>query len=115
DRDKGLRRGTPKNELLVFAETLKGVDASRSLLNMLSMQSYMGSVNIGSNSKGFEMKTSREGFLESEAVNQLRDFVRFAIDWSTILRDYYLRQVAYKSAEFAKEEFERVISDKIET
>lgn len=114
DRDRGLRKGNPKNELLIFAQKLKGVDASRSLLNMLSMRSYMGSVMIGENAIGFEMKTNREGFVSSSAVDELKTFVRFAIDWSTILRDYYLRQQAQRETEVALLEFEDVIKKKVE-
>ncbi|WP_420320106.1 ATP-binding protein [Flagellimonas sp.] len=115
DRDRGLRKGAPGNELLVFAESLKGVDASRSLLNMLSMRNYVGSVDVGENAAGFEMKVNREGFLESKSVHQLKDFVRFAIDWSTILRDYFLRQETQRQAILAKEDFEDVVDKKIET
>ncbi len=114
DYDRGLRRSSPKRDLLVFAESLRGVDASRSLLNMLSMRSYIGNVEIGSDSKNFEMKASREGFLESPAVFKLRDFVRFAIDWSTILRDYYLRLESQKVAVIAKEELENMLGHEIE-
>jgi signal transduction histidine kinase len=115
DYDRGLRKGTPKNELLAFAESLQGVDASRSLLNMLSSRNYVGDVIIGNKASGFEMKANREGFLASHSMDQLRKFVRFAIDWSTILRDYYLRQESQKIALVAKEEFENVIDKKIES
>jgi len=113
DHDRGLRRGTPKNELMVFAESLRGIDASRSLLNMLSMRSHVGSVEIGDKAEGFEMKLSREGFIESEATKELKEFVRYAIDWSTILRDYYIRQEDQKLAKIAKEEFENIVNAKI--
>ena len=115
DRDRGLRRGTPKNELLVFAESLRGIDASRSLLNLLSMRNHVGTVEIGDGAKGFEMKLSREGFIESKATQELKEFVRYAIDWSTILRDYYLRQEDQRLARIAKEEFENLIDAKIES
>jgi signal transduction histidine kinase len=115
DHDRGLRKASPKNELLAFAESLRGVNASRSLLNMLSSRNYLGSVEIGKNAVGFEMKANREGFIESKAFAQLKVFVRFAIQWSTILRDYYLRQEHQKIAEIAKNEFEQIVEQKIET
>jgi signal transduction histidine kinase len=116
DKDRGLRKGSPNNEseLFAFAQTLKGVDPVRSLLNMLSMKSYVGSVEIGESAEGFEPKLSREGFLKSTALDELIIFVRFAIDWSTILRDYYIRQEALKKANKAKEKFEEIIGEKIE-
>jgi signal transduction histidine kinase len=114
DKDRGLRKGNPNNELFVFAQTLRGVDPGRSLLNMLSMQNYVGSVEIGPKASGFEPKLSREGFVSSSAFDELKEFVRFAIDWSTILRDYYLRQETLKQAALAKERFEELIDEKIE-
>lgn len=114
DKDRGLRKGNPNSELFAFAQTLKDVDPSRSLLNMLSMRSYVGNVEIGENAKGFEPKLSREGFVSSAALDQLKQFVRFAIDWSTILRDYYIREESLKSALYSKERFEEVLNEKIE-
>lgn len=114
DKDRGIRKGNPGNELFMFAQTLKGVDAGRSLLNMLSMKSYVGNVEIGEDAIGFEPKLSREGFVSSSALDQLKEFVRFAIDWSTILRDYYIRQEALKLAAIAKEKFEETINEKVE-
>ncbi|MEP7198104.1 MAG: HAMP domain-containing sensor histidine kinase, partial [Saprospiraceae bacterium] len=116
DKDRGLRKLSPisESQLYIFAKTLRGVDPGRSLLNMLSMKSYVGSVEVGELAGGFELKLSREGFVNSLAVDELREFVRFAIDWSTILRDYYLRQEVHKRADKAKEIFEELINEKIE-
>jgi len=114
DHDRGLRKGAPANELQAFASSLKGVDPKRSLLNALSMHNYVGNVNIGAESTGFEMKASREGFIESPAMDQLREFARFAIDWSNILRDYYLRQQKIKEADAAKEQFENLTDQKLD-
>lgn len=114
DKDRGLRKGSPNSELFVFAQTLKDVDPGRSLLNMLSMRSYVGNVEIGENAEGFEPKLSREGFISSAEFDQLKEFVRFAIDWSTILRDYYIREENLKKVLIAKEIFEEVIGEKVE-
>jgi len=115
DKDRGLRKGQSKiNELSAFANTLKGVDASRSLLNMLSMRSYLGSVNIGENAKGFEMKLNREGFISSSSVEQLKSFIRFAIDWTTILRDFSIRIEAQQESVIAVRLFEDLIHEKLE-
>jgi len=114
DKERGLRKGNPNNELSAFAETLNGVDPRRSLLNMLSMRSYVGTVEIGEKAKGFEPKLSREGFISSSEVEQLKQFIRFAIDWSTILRDYYIREEVLKLAYRAKEDFENIIEEKVD-
>ena len=115
DYDRGLRKGNPGEELASFAYTLKGVDPSRSLLNLLSSRSYLGSVVIGENSAGFEMKLNREGFVASEAVEQLRKFVRYAIDWSTVLRDFYLRKQSLHDTQIAREALEAVLNRNLQS
>lgn len=114
DRDRGLRRRIPVEELYTFAQSLQGINPERVLLNMLSMRNYVGNVEIGPLAKGFDMKTNREGFLASPAVEELRSFVRFAIEWSTIYRDYYIRAKAAEEAEAAREYLEEVMEQKIE-
>jgi signal transduction histidine kinase len=114
DKERGLRKSSPQDELFVFAQKLKGVDPGRSLLNMLSMKSYVGNVEICENSTGFEPKLNREGFVSSPAFEQLKEFVRFAIDWSTILRDYYIREESLKEAIDAKDKFEELVREKVE-
>ncbi|HOY17405.1 MAG TPA: sensor histidine kinase [Haliscomenobacter sp.] len=115
DRDRGLRKGAPDDELQAFASSLQGVDPTRVLLTALSMHNYVGNVSIGAKSSGFEMKASREGFIESPAMNELREFVRYAIDWANILRDYFLRQEKLKVADIAKEQFEKLIEQKVDS
>jgi signal transduction histidine kinase len=114
DYDRGLRRGAPNDELFAFASTLRGVDPGRSLLNLLSMRSYVGNVEIGEDAEGFEMKLNREGFVQSTAVEQLKKFTRFCIDWATILRDFHIRQEANRESYIAKLEFEELLNTKID-
>lgn len=113
DKDRGLRKGAPNEELSKYASSLKGIEPGRSLLNMLSMRGYLGSVDIGVKSSGFEMKANREGFIESEEFNQLKNFVRFAIDWSTILREFYIKQESQKRAEVARKGFEAIVGEPV--
>ncbi|MFT3793660.1 sensor histidine kinase [Flavobacterium sp.] len=115
DKDRGLRKHSSKiTELTAFASTLRGVDPTRSLLNLLSMRSYLGTVEIGENATGFEMKLSREGFVDSPAIEELRDFVRLAIDWSTIYRDFSIREEARKQSQNALKGFEHILEEKLE-
>ncbi len=114
DRDRGMRRGAPKQELFAFAQKLKGVDPGRSLLNMESMRNYVGSIEIGSHAIGFEMKASREGFIDSDGVTQLKEFARFAIEWATIYYDFYLRNKLKEESEQARTEFEEAKGEKTE-
>jgi len=107
DADRGRRLGlSSNNELQAFAASLEGVDPGRVLLSLLSHKSYLGTVYIDSKAEGFQPKVSREGFRESEAVVELRDFVRFCIEWATIYRDFWIRQRNKAKAEEALEEFE---------
>ncbi len=109
DRDRGRRLGTTEFDVLrKFARKLEGVESGRELLNMLSSQSYVGSVEVASPDPGlFEMKANREGFVGERGISVLRKAVRFAIDWTTIYRDYYLRLVEREKAQAARKEFEK--------
>jgi len=78
------------------------------------MRSYVGNVSIGEEAKGFEMKLNREGFISSKSVDELKEFVRFAIEWATVLRDFQLREDSREVALIAKSEFEEVIQKKVE-
>jgi len=115
DHDRGLRRTTPKEELYSFANSLKGIDPGRALLNMLSMRTYVGEVEIGVNALGFEMKANREGFIKSPAMDELKFFVRYAIEWATIWREYYLKAQREKSTEIARVYLEELIQEKVES
>ena len=115
DRDRGLRKLAPNDELQGFATSLQGVDPKRSLITALSMHNYVGNVSLGPAATGFEMKASREGFIDSVAMDELREFTRFAIDWANILRDFYLRQQKLKAADAAKEELENLIQEEVDS
>jgi hypothetical protein len=115
DRDRGLRKQQPgAKELYAFAQSLRGIDPKRVMLNMLSMRSYVGNVEIGAGAEGFEMKANREGFLLSPAVDELKNFVRFVIDWGTIYREFYLKNKAQRELEDARQEFEELAGKKVE-
>jgi len=64
-------------------------------------------VEINSAATGFEMKSNREGFVASPAVDELAKYVRLAIDWATIYRDYYIRLNAREESAAARAAFER--------
>ena len=114
DHDRGLRKTTPKEELHSFANSLKGIDPGRALLNLLSMRNYVGEVEIGINAQGFEMKANREGFVKSPAMDELKSTVRFAIDWATIWREYYIKTQREKTTEIARVYLEDIVKEKIE-
>lgn len=93
DKDRGRRQGRPADaEMLSFASSMQRIDSSRVLLNMLGMRNFIGQVEVSSDISGLEPRLDRQGFLESETFELLRNFVRMAIEWATIHRDEYIRQ-----------------------
>ncbi|MDD5243056.1 MAG: sensor histidine kinase [Syntrophorhabdaceae bacterium] len=115
DEDRGVRKGAPSKELQTFADTLRGVDSSRALLSLLSMRNHIGTVEIGPVAKGFVMKANREGFLDSDEFKELRNFVRFAINWATIYRDFYIREQTRGEAEASRVSFQEFIEQPVES
>ncbi len=116
DHDRGLRKGTLKNNRLIkFAQKLEGVNSGRALLSLLSMRSHIGSVDIGPDAIGFELKSSREGFLRSDSLDELYEFVRFGIDWATVYRDYHLRTFKEEKLYIAAERLESILEKPIES
>ena len=108
EKDRARRLTKPTHDdVFDYACVLDGVKASRSMLNMLSMKNYLGSVEIGSKQTGFEPKADRMGFLDSEAFDELKRFARFAIDWSTVLRDYAIRLEEEKERRDLRRRIER--------
>lgn len=114
DFDRGNRQTAPNKLLAEFAQGLFGANANRSMLALLSGRSYVGNVNIDDRATGFEMKANREGFIESDAVDELKRFVRFCIDWATIYRQYYLLVRSEKAAKQSAERFEKAYENKVE-
>ncbi len=103
DADRGRRLGKPEDdELFNFAERQNRVDASRVLLTMLSMRSYIGQVDVTSRIKRLLPRIDRQGFVENEVFRELRSFARFAIDWANIYRDYFVRLRENEEAEKAR-------------
>jgi signal transduction histidine kinase len=98
-----------------FAAKLRGVNPQRALLSLLSNRSYIGDVEIGERAaNAFEPKASREGFVGEAGIGQLREVVRFAIDWSTIYREYARGLAAKQEAREAREELETQLEQKVE-
>jgi signal transduction histidine kinase len=114
DSDRASRKTALSPILQPFAAKLRGVNPQRALLSLLSSKNYIGDVEIGERATGFEMKASREGFVRDDAVESLRDVVRFAIDWSTIYREYARGLAAKHEAEEARKELEVQLSEEVE-
>lgn len=99
DADRGRRTGKIESqELVQFASAFDDVNPTRVLLSMLSMRSYLGHVDVTSKIEGLEPKLDRQGFIANETFEQLRRFVRTAIEWATIYREVYLQEERGKEA-----------------
>jgi len=110
DRDRGSRKPALSELLQPFAAKLRGVNPQRALLSLLSSRAYIGDVEIGDRAQGFEPKASREGFVGDDAIGVLRELIRFAIDWSTIYREYARGLVAKEEALRARRDLEVQLS-----
>ncbi|HZL49527.1 MAG TPA: sensor histidine kinase [Terracidiphilus sp.] len=103
DADRGRRLGKPEGELFNFASSLDRVNATRALLNMLSMRSYLGQVELTSQIVGLIPRIDRQGFIENEVFSEVRRFARFAVDWANIYRDQFIRLRENEDAEQARQ------------
>ncbi len=116
EADRARRLGRPSDDqLFKFAAALDGSDAGRSLLNMLSRKNYLGQVEVGAQIAGLEPKIDRQGFLDGLAFNQLREFVRFAVDWANIQRDYYLRKLLIEDVQKARLSVEKILQEDVKS
>jgi signal transduction histidine kinase len=115
NRDRASRKSALSDILQPFAAKLRGVDPKRALLSLLSNESYIGDVEIDEKAKGFEPRASREGFVSSANMDDLQKLVRFAIDWSTIYREYARHRGAKEEAQRAREELAATLAEPVET
>lgn len=105
DADRARRAGKVESEELVqFASAFENVNATRVLLNMLSMRNYLGHVDVSSEIRGLEPRLDRQGFITNETFEQLRRFARMAIEWATIYREVYVHEERRKEAAAALQE-----------
>lgn len=115
EADRARRLGKPADEeLFQFAGSLQGVDPGRSLLNMLSRKNYLGHVEVTSAITGLVPRLDRQGFLDSTAFDQLKNFVRFAIDWANLYREFYIRTKIESDASFALDAVKSVLHEEVD-
>lgn len=111
DADRGRRVGKPEaGELFDFASGLTGVDAGRTLLNMLGMRNYIGQVEASSEIAGLIPRIDRQGFVENNVFEELRAFARFAVDWANIHRDHFIQLRESDEVEKARRELKPVLN-----
>lgn len=109
DRDRGLRRAiSQEDDIVRLAQSLRGIEANRYMLQLLSSRAYVGDVDISSSMPGFELKASREGFLDDTlAFKELRRFARLAIDYATLWRELFVREKAAQEVKDVGEAFRK--------
>jgi signal transduction histidine kinase len=113
DRARRLAKPTD-DELFQFAGTLQGVDPARSMLNMLSRRSYLGQVDVSSDISGLVPRLDRQGFLDGTAFVQLKSFVRFAIEWANIYREFYIRTKTETDANTALHAVQAILHEEVD-
>ena len=102
DRDAAVRRGSFSHSGLNDIASRLGLDSRTPLLRPRN-ENLLGRVHIdGDAGRALQIKMNREGFVETDSLHELVQFVRLAIEWMTIYyaqaRNRYERQKA-KAAE----------------
>lgn len=98
DRDAAARRGSFSHSGLSKIASRLGLDIRTPLLRPRN-ENLLGKVLInGKAGRSLQIKMNREGFVETDSLKQLVQFVRLAIEWMTIYyaqaRNRYERQKA---------------------
>ena len=102
DRDAAVRRGSFSHAALNSIASRLGLDSRTPLLRPRN-ENLLGRVEIGGKAREtLQIKMNREGFVETNSLRELIQFLRLAIEWMTIYyaqaRNRYEREKA-RSAE----------------
>ena len=107
DRDAAARRGSFSHSGLNQIAARLGLD-SRTPLMRPRNENLLGRVHIGGESgRSLQIKMNREGFVETDSLQQLIDFVRLAIEWMTIYYAQARNRYERQKARAAEREFVR--------
>ncbi len=113
DKDVARRSGMPNEIFRNVATNLKIIDFSRSMLNHPRNSSLIGRVFIHSSPQlPFDVKADREGFVENDAYESLKRFIRLGLQWATFYYDYFLVLRSEEKLEEAEKELERELGIK---
>ncbi len=117
DKDRGLRRAiSQEDDIVKLAHSLRGVEPNRFMLQLLSSRAYVGDVDIDSSMLGFELKASREGFIDDTmAFKELRHFTRLAIDYATLWRERFVREKAASEVRDLEDKFRKSLASNLAT
>ena len=108
DRDAAARRVSFSHAGLNSIATRLGLDARTPLLRPRN-ENLLGRVEIsGAAGKALQIKMNREGFVETDGLRELVDFIRLAIEWMTI---YYAQARNRYEREKAREAERRFVQE----
>ena len=108
DRDAAARRGSFSHRGLNRIAAGLGLDSRTPLLRPRN-ENLLGRVEIaGAAGRALQVKMNREGFVETDSLRELVDFVRLAIEWMTI---YYAQARNRYDREKAKAAEQRFIDE----
>jgi len=92
-----------------ICDNLLGVDKSRALLNQPRNQNLVGRVILSNKPEWiFNVPISREGFIENDASEELKELLRKAIAWATIYYNHFLYIRKREQLESVVEEFKEI-------
>lgn len=111
DKDVARRLTKASDVFRRVSANLIGVDHNRAMLNHPANRNLVGRIYISNSpNKIFDVKMSREGFVEDEAFDQLKKFIRQGLEWATIYYDHFL----YKREQERVQEAARKLAEAVE-
>jgi len=112
DKDVARRLTKASDVFRRVSANLMGVDHNRAMLNHPKNMNLIGYVYISNYpNKIFEITMSREGFVENEAFEQLKKFIRRGLEWATIYYDHFLYKIQLKKIEEQAERLKEAVTE----
>ncbi|MDE0281559.1 MAG: sensor histidine kinase, partial [Gammaproteobacteria bacterium] len=110
DRDAAARHVSFR--LPVLNEIAAHLGLSRTPLMRPRNENLLGRVHIsGKAGRALQVKMNREGFVETQSLQELVDFVRLAIEWMTIYYAHAKNRYERQKAKIAEREFIEVLEE----
>ena len=112
DKDVARRLGKANDVFGRVSANLLGVDHSRVLLVHPRNQNLIGHVYIHNYpNKIFEVTMNREGFIENEAFEQLKKFIRQGLEWATIYYANFLYRIQQQKVREEAEKLREAVAE----
>lgn len=112
DKDVGRRKAKIDNNELSYIAESYGLDPKRTMLDLFPNKMLIGSVQIDANNNTkFLTKLNREGFVENQAFEDLKEALRAAIEWMTIQFSSFKLLHADQEAEKVRIDFDKILTE----